>query len=132
MTQIVLDLPDEMVADLELVAKSERRTLSDWLTLLLEDRLYGTVRLLPDVGVIPRRTPRLNLTVPIRSAAYKRTGGHCFYCDASLDPFNFEVDHKVSLANGGSNDEENLVACCPRCNRSKGAKNADSFKATKS
>jgi 5-methylcytosine-specific restriction endonuclease McrA len=31
----------------------------------------------------------------------------------------YEVDHRVALFNGGSNDESNLVALCPHCHRKK-------------
>lgn len=42
----------------------------------------------------------------------------CGHCKATLDE-TFEVDHRVALFNGGSNDESNLVALCPHCHRKK-------------
>jgi hypothetical protein len=42
----------------------------------------------------------------------------CGKCAAMLDE-TYEVDHKVALFQGGSNDMSNLVALCPHCHRSK-------------
>jgi hypothetical protein len=42
----------------------------------------------------------------------------CGSCKALLDE-TFEVDHRVALFNGGSNDPENLIALCPHCHRKK-------------
>lgn len=42
----------------------------------------------------------------------------CGSCNSTLDE-TYEVDHKVALFNGGSNDMSNLVALCPHCHRLK-------------
>ena len=42
----------------------------------------------------------------------------CGNCKETLDE-TYEVDHKLALFKGGSNDESNLVALCPHCHRSK-------------
>ena len=42
----------------------------------------------------------------------------CGACGQTLDE-TYEVDHKLALFNGGSNDESNLVALCPHCHRKK-------------
>jgi hypothetical protein len=42
----------------------------------------------------------------------------CGHCNTVLD-VTYEVDHKVALFNGGSNDMSNLVALCPNCHRKK-------------
>lgn len=42
----------------------------------------------------------------------------CGSCSATLDE-TYEVDHRVALFNGGSNDQSNLVALCPHCHRKK-------------
>jgi len=42
----------------------------------------------------------------------------CGACGSMLDE-TFEVDHKLALFKGGSNDESNLVALCPHCHRKK-------------
>jgi hypothetical protein len=42
----------------------------------------------------------------------------CGSCSALLDE-TFEVDHRVALFNGGTNEPDNLVALCPHCHRKK-------------
>jgi hypothetical protein len=42
----------------------------------------------------------------------------CANCKNQLD-YTFEVDHTVSLENGGTNDIHNLKALCPTCHRKK-------------
>ena len=42
----------------------------------------------------------------------------CGTCNSILDE-TYEVDHRVALFNGGSNDMSNLVALCPGCHRKK-------------
>lgn len=42
----------------------------------------------------------------------------CGTCNSTLDE-TYEVDHRLALFNGGSNDMSNLVALCPGCHRKK-------------
>jgi len=44
----------------------------------------------------------------------------CGNCKKQLNAY-FEIDHKVRLQHGGSNNVENLVALCPNCHREKTA-----------
>jgi 5-methylcytosine-specific restriction endonuclease McrA len=55
----------------------------------------------------------------------------CWYCGKTMivdtepngKPFSHNMmtlDHRLSLANGGSNSVENMVFCCFSCNRAKG------------
>lgn len=53
-------------------------------------------------------------------------GYMCFYCSHPLED-NYEVDHYVPIAKGGSNDINNLVISCQFCNRSKGDKDPEDF-----
>jgi 5-methylcytosine-specific restriction endonuclease McrA len=52
-----------------------------------------------------------------------RDGYECTYCG---EPAN-EVDHVISRKDGGTDDLDNLVAACRRCNNSKGAGQAAVF-----
>ena len=75
----------------------------------------------------------------IKSKIFIRDGYKCVYCGKSLDdrippPPNhwyFErlkhltdktIDHIIPLSKGGRNEENNLVACCEKCNRFKADK----------
>jgi 5-methylcytosine-specific restriction protein A len=42
----------------------------------------------------------------------------CASCRNQLD-YTFEVDHTISLENGGTNEISNLKALCPSCHRKK-------------
>jgi len=46
----------------------------------------------------------------------------CNFCNKTLD-HTYEIDHKVELRNGGSNETDNLVALCAGCHRLKTASN---------
>lgn len=62
----------------------------------------------------------------LRDCIY-RSGGQCGWCTASLIGRAFELDHIISLSNGGSNTAENLAVSCPDCNRRKAAKHPATF-----
>lgn len=57
------------------------------------------------------------------------SGGRCEWCAASLLGAPFELDHIVSLHQGGANSADNLVVACPACNRRKGRKHPARFAA---
>ncbi len=43
-------------------------------------------------------------------------GGRCFFCDDLLGAAEASIEHVVALANGGTNGDENCVACCKSLN----------------
>lgn len=43
-------------------------------------------------------------------------GGLCFFCKQPLPKSEASVEHLVASANGGSNNDENRVACCKAIN----------------
>lgn len=66
---------------------------------------------------------RLNLTHRERAAVWDKTAGACHYCGRQTNPFrDFEIDHVIPLSAGGTDDLDNLVGCCPECNRQKAAR----------
>lgn len=44
-------------------------------------------------------------------------GGRCFFCGLALTKENASVEHLVAVANGGSDSDENCVACCEQLNK---------------
>ena len=46
---------------------------------------------------------------------------NCAYCLTELTASNRQIDHITPLSKGGIHGEANLVACCAKCNMSKGA-----------
>lgn len=63
--------------------------------------------------------PRIQIKKPTREVVYENSGGKCGLCgrDVSLD--DFTIDHVVPIARGGTNEIDNLQACCSRCNKLK-------------
>jgi cytochrome c553 len=55
---------------------------------------------------------------------FARDGFACRYCGvrAGQDGVQLHVDHVVSVADGGDNSIDNLLAACQRCNGGKGAR----------
>lgn len=43
-------------------------------------------------------------------------GGRCFFCDEVLTKADASIEHLMAHANGGTNAEENCVACCREVN----------------
>src|SRR5690349_11919597 len=43
-------------------------------------------------------------------------GGKCFFCAKPLERAQASVEHLVALANGGTNNDSNCVACCTSVN----------------
>lgn len=56
----------------------------------------------------------------IRSSLIQQ-GGKCFYCGCQLLPGQWDVDHVVPFARGGSNEPGNTVTACSSCNSAKSA-----------
>jgi len=53
---------------------------------------------------------------------FNNSKGECCYCGEQLTPKSCHVDHKISLSSGGTNNVDNLVISCPRCNLIKSSK----------
>lgn len=64
------------------------------------------------------RTP---ISKRVRFEVFKRDAFSCQYCGAHPPDALLEVDHITPVAEGGTNDEENLVTACFNCNRGKAA-----------
>lgn len=64
-----------------------------------------------------------------KSAVYRKTNGHCAYCGEWLDPFSpWTVDHVLTRIRGGTNNLDNLVLSCKRCNSAKCDRTDEEFK----
>lgn len=63
-------------------------------------------------------------TAELRARIRSQAGNRCGYCLAHQDyvPWTLEIEHIVPLAEGGSNNEDNLWLACHTCNLYKGAK----------
>lgn len=57
-----------------------------------------------------------------RFEIFKRDEFTCQYCGAHPPAAILHVDHIVAVANGGTNDDDNLLTSCSQCNLGKGAR----------
>jgi len=55
-----------------------------------------------------------------RQKVYQKYGGHCAYCGKKLSMTELTIDHVKPSSQGGSDDIDNLRACCVNCNMTKG------------
>lgn len=71
-------------------------------------------------------TVRSPFTPEMKDHVWLATGGHCSYCGVTLRPFStFTIDHVQPVSRGGTNDLENLAACCKSCNSIKGDRHVE-------
>src|SRR5687768_8195488 len=65
---------------------------------------------------------RIQVSKKTRFDVFKRDSFQCAYCGAHpSETVLLEVDHIHPVADGGTNDIDNLVTACWDCNRGKGA-----------
>jgi len=64
---------------------------------------------------------RPGLSPKVRWQVLARDAFTCQYCGRRPPEVSLEVDHKIAVADGGSDDSENLTSACTDCNRGKGA-----------
>lgn len=57
----------------------------------------------------------------LRFEVLHRDGFRCRYCGTSGDGTILHIDHVLAVANGGTNEINNLIAACIDCNLGKGA-----------
>ena len=100
----------------------------------MEGRFIKNGRVIED----PRRpifvqAPDGRLPIPewmrARARVFERDEYTCQYCGAQGVPL--ECDHVFPISKGGSNEDDNLVAACVPCNRSKGAMTIEQWRAKK-
>jgi 5-methylcytosine-specific restriction endonuclease McrA len=69
------------------------------------------------------KTPRESFSKSRRFNIMKRDGFRCQLCGTTQQQgARLHVDHKISLAKGGSNEDENLWTLCEGCNLGKSTK----------
>lgn len=59
---------------------------------------------------------RKKFTKEERIKIYRKTEGHCYLCGEFVDFDSYEIEHKVPLSKGGTNDLSNLYCACHCCN----------------
>ena len=71
------------------------------------------------ISIIYETKPSSNRYIPksVRRAVLIRDNYRCVKCSSQK---NLQFDHNVAVANGGSNEEDNVQLLCKRCNLRKG------------
>ena len=67
-----------------------------------------------------RKPYRRSIGTKLRFDILESDGFACRYCGARAPDVQLQIDHVAPVARGGSDDPDNLVACCQRCNAGKG------------
>lgn len=62
------------------------------------------------------------LSPRLRFLVFSRDGYRCIYCGITGKDSALQIDHKISVADGGTDDISNLVTACEKCNAGKGAR----------
>lgn len=111
----LLCVSPQLVQVLRVASKWDAEKLRDFLAL-------AGVAVREGVGVAStrndeRRAARDVVTAEMRRAVFHLDRNECVYCSATN---LLEVDHLQPVSLGGTNDLDNLVACCARCNKKKG------------
>lgn len=67
---------------------------------------------------------RIPISQKLRFEIFKRDNFTCFYCNKNKDDdkIKLTIDHRVPIAEGGSDDIENLITSCEDCNSGKSNK----------
>lgn len=71
--------------------------------------------------IIPKssKSPRKEVSIRTRFLVFKRDQFTCVLCSRSGRGVKLELDHKIPLSKGGSNNNDNLQTLCFECNRGK-------------
>ena len=73
------------------------------------------------IPVHGQRTVKRSVSETKKKYVASNQNWKCGHCGKQLNAW-FEVDHKIRLDNGGSNEVQNLVALCRECHGEKTAK----------
>lgn len=63
-----------------------------------------------------------------RNVVYEKFNGRCAYCGKQIDIKDMQVDHFKAKRQGGTDDFDNLMPSCRRCNHYKRAESLENFR----
>lgn len=110
-----------------LIEEKAPKTDPRWKWMVVEPRHYTTCHEFSVYGgdeVVSRsksKSRKGNLSPRLRFQVLSRDGYRCVYCGLTGEHTALQIDHKISVAHGGTNDISNLVTACEKCNSGKGA-----------
>lgn len=120
-TNVLVPLPGENVSDKPHVVL--QMDLDDWKNFLRQSDLVETQVLVqdPQTGKLERAIKRKcerKVSQNVRWQVYRRDDMSCRYCDEQDSALT--TDHIMLWEDGGPSTMENMVACCEKCNRTRG------------
>lgn len=74
---------------------------------------------------------RKSISKEIRKGVYEKYGGRCAYCGKKIEYKDMQVDHLIPLGSytqNGTDDFENLMPACRRCNHYKRANSLECWR----
>ena len=71
---------------------------------------------------------RRKISKMLRYDLWYETNQRCGYCGMKISYLDLAIDHKIPVKQGGSDDRENLVSSCWRCNSMKNNRTPEQFK----
>lgn len=117
---------DEAAGILGLDRKALRRLahagLISWYEIGVADPRFdlAVIRAFDRTTPVPSKVRRRHpLRQRLRFAILERDGFRCRYCGASAPDAQLVIDHIRPVADGGSDDPDNLCAACFECNAGK-------------
>jgi hypothetical protein len=103
----------------QMASSSEADVRSVWLDIYQRMKIY-----VPDAPrMIPVKVKRRRWSIKVRRTVWERFGKRCYYCGDELLTWRgqlMHLDHVTAIANGGQDEESNLVPSCAGCNLEKG------------
>lgn len=112
----------------EAAVDSARYFSKMWVRTMVDKAYSDTVRLRVAFGLEQRPSPvastltgfvRSPIPPSVRFAVLNRDNYTCRYCGRKAPEVALEMDHRVPVSHGGTNDIGNLVTSCAECNRGK-------------
>ena len=76
-----------------------------------------------------QRKNRKSLSQTARLNMWKQAHGRCWYCGCDTPKTFFVLEHVEPFSRGGADSKRNLVVSCWQCDRDKGTKNLEEFRA---
>jgi 5-methylcytosine-specific restriction endonuclease McrA len=72
---------------------------------------------------------RRKMTKYERTLLYDSCGGHCAYCGAPITFQEMQTEHAQPISKGGTDTPANQLPACEACNKAKGFRTVEEFRA---
>lgn len=77
------------------------------------------LNIIEEKSISKKKQKHKQFSKSMRLNIYEKTQGHCYLCGESVKFNSFEVEHKIPLSKGGTDDISNLYCSCHKCNKIK-------------